>query len=131
MTGEKTEIGRRLGLRDDKTRIREKKKKRAATRRKQPGDVLNRPRDPSKGKGVATEKPMKELIPYLEERSSNPTMPNPKSFSILEGHLTTKDILAQAREMKRLADLKDVKEKSNGSLKKMFNSATGKAQTQK
>ncbi|GJW07433.1 hypothetical protein Tco_1569856 [Tanacetum coccineum] len=58
-------------------------------------------------------------------------MPNPKSFAIQEGHLTTEDILAQAREMKRLADLKDVKEKSEESLKKMFNSATVKAQTQK
>nr|GEV61740.1 hypothetical protein [Tanacetum cinerariifolium] len=75
-------------------------------------------RVPSKDKGVSTEEPMKELIPYLEEGGSNPTMLNPKSFVLQEGHLTIEDILAQAKEMKRLPDLKVEKEKSEESLKK-------------
>nr|GEZ39566.1 hypothetical protein [Tanacetum cinerariifolium] len=62
--------------------------------------------------------PMKELIPYLEEGGSNPTMLNPKSFVLQEGHLTIEDILAQAKEMKRLPNLKVEKEKSEESLKK-------------
>ncbi|GJZ55927.1 hypothetical protein Tco_0611120 [Tanacetum coccineum] len=85
----------------------------------------------SKGKVIATKYPLKELIPFLEEGGSKHKMSNLKSFAILEGQLTAKDIIAQAKEMKRLADLKVKNEKSEESLKKMLNPATVKAQTQK
>ncbi|GKG48687.1 hypothetical protein Tco_0512834, partial [Tanacetum coccineum] len=57
------------------------------------------PKDMYKGKGIAIEDPLKELIPFLEEGGSKHKMPNLKSFAILEGQLTTEDIIAQAKEM--------------------------------
>ncbi|GKD48988.1 hypothetical protein Tco_1277964 [Tanacetum coccineum] len=89
------------------------------------------PRDLGKGKRVATEEPMKQLIPFLEEGGSEPKMPNLKSFVLPEAKLTNEDILAQAKEMKRLADLKAKNEKSEQSLKKWLNPATVMAQNHK
>ncbi|GKA90446.1 hypothetical protein Tco_0812316 [Tanacetum coccineum] len=63
------------------------------------------PRDPSKGKGVSTEEPMKELIPYIEEGGSDPNMLN----------------------MKPLAE----KEESEKALMRIMNPVTVKAQTLK
>ncbi|GJU04378.1 putative reverse transcriptase domain-containing protein [Tanacetum coccineum] len=60
------------------------------------------PRDESKGKGIATEEPLKEIIPFMKKG-----------------------------EMKRLADLKVKKENSEKSLKKIMNPATIRAQAQK
>ncbi|GJY65365.1 hypothetical protein Tco_0467603 [Tanacetum coccineum] len=89
------------------------------------------PRDPSKGKGVATEEHIKELIPYIEEGGSDPKILNVKSFVTLEGVLSQEDLMAQLKEMKRLADLKTQKEKSEKSLMKVMNPTTIKAQTLK
>ncbi|GJZ94483.1 hypothetical protein Tco_0666686 [Tanacetum coccineum] len=68
------------------------------------------PRDPSKGKGVATEEPIKELIPFIEEGGSDRKMINVKSFVTPKGVLSQEDFMAQLKEMKRLADLKAEKE---------------------
>ncbi|GKD16102.1 hypothetical protein Tco_1205260 [Tanacetum coccineum] len=62
-------------------------------------------RDPSKGKGVP--------------------------FVTPEGILSQEDIMAQLKEMKRLAELKAKNEKSESSLKKMFNPSTVRAQAHK
>ncbi|GJR09136.1 hypothetical protein Tco_0791788 [Tanacetum coccineum] len=59
-------------------------------------------RDESKGKGIVTEVPLKEIMPFMKEG-----------------------------EMKRLADLKAEKEKFAKSLKKILNPATIRAQAQK
>ncbi|GJV49876.1 hypothetical protein Tco_1440088 [Tanacetum coccineum] len=89
------------------------------------------PRDESKGKGIASEEPLKEIMPFMEEGGLAPKMPNFKSFSILDGQMTNDDVMAQLKEMKRLADLKAKKEKYGESLKKIMNPATIKAQAQK
>ncbi|GJZ78671.1 hypothetical protein Tco_0643508 [Tanacetum coccineum] len=65
---------------------------------------LTPPRDESKGKGIATEEPLKEIMPYIEEG---------------------------VKEMKRLADLKAEKEKSEKSLHDILNPAIIRAQAQK
>ncbi|GJS95659.1 hypothetical protein Tco_0802627 [Tanacetum coccineum] len=57
------------------------------------------PRDPSKGKGVATEEPMKELIPYIEEGGSDPNMLKMKSLVTLEGELSQEEFMAQLKEI--------------------------------
>ncbi|GKD13250.1 hypothetical protein Tco_1197657, partial [Tanacetum coccineum] len=88
------------------------------------------PRDVSKRKGVATKEPLKEIIPFLEKGGSEPKMPNLKSFAIPEGQLTAEDIMAQGKEIKRLAELKAKKEKSKESMRKMLNPPTVRAQTQ-
>ncbi|GKD28360.1 hypothetical protein Tco_1239138 [Tanacetum coccineum] len=89
------------------------------------------PRDEHKGKGIATEDPIKDIMPFLEEEGSAPKIPNFKSFVIPEGQLTQEDVMAHLKEMKRLADLKVEKEKSEKSLKKILNPATIRARTQK
>ncbi|GKC01975.1 hypothetical protein Tco_0993585, partial [Tanacetum coccineum] len=89
------------------------------------------PRDESKGKGIATEEPLKDLMPYIEEGGSVPKMPKLKSFITPDGQLTQEDIMAQVKEMKRLADLKAKKEKSKVSLKRIINPANIKDQAQK
>ncbi|GJU95441.1 hypothetical protein Tco_1320197 [Tanacetum coccineum] len=58
-------------------------------------------------------------------------MPKLKSFITPDGQLTQDDIIAQVKEMKRLADLKAKKEKSEESLKRIMNPANIKAQAQK
>ncbi|GJT42467.1 hypothetical protein Tco_0951182 [Tanacetum coccineum] len=88
-------------------------------------------RDPSKVKGVATEEPMKELILYIEEGGSILNMLKMKSFVTPEGVLSQEDLMAQLKEMKRLADLKAKKEESEKVLMKLMNPATVKAQTLK
>ncbi|GJW95134.1 hypothetical protein Tco_0174806 [Tanacetum coccineum] len=74
------------------------------------------PIDEHKGKGIATEDPIKDIMPFLEEGGSAPKIPSFKSFVIPEGQLTQEDVMAQLKEMKRLADLKAEKEKSEKSL---------------
>ncbi|GKA02328.1 hypothetical protein Tco_0674993 [Tanacetum coccineum] len=86
------------------------------------------PRDESKGKGIATEEPLKEIMPYMEEGGSVPKIHSLKYFVIPKGNLTNEDIMAQVKEMKRLADLKAEKEKSEKSLQKIMNPATIGAQ---
>ncbi|GJU13629.1 hypothetical protein Tco_1136025 [Tanacetum coccineum] len=66
------------------------------------------PRDESKGKGIATEEPLKELIPFMEEGGSEPKMPNLK-----------------------LVKSKAEKEKSELLIKKVMNPDTLRAQAQK
>ncbi|GKB60528.1 hypothetical protein Tco_0916714 [Tanacetum coccineum] len=46
------------------------------------------PRDEKKGKGIATEDPIKDIMPFLEEGGSAPKIPSLKSFVIPEGQLT-------------------------------------------
>ncbi|GJV68679.1 hypothetical protein Tco_1484188 [Tanacetum coccineum] len=89
------------------------------------------PIDESKGKGIATEEPLKDIIPFIEERGSVPNISSLKSFITPEGPLSQKKIIAQQMEMKRLADLKAKKAKSEKLLKKILNPSTIRAQTQK
>ncbi|GJZ11244.1 hypothetical protein Tco_0546003 [Tanacetum coccineum] len=86
------------------------------------------PRDPSKGKGIAIEEPMKELIPYIEGGGSDLKKLNIKPFVTTEGELSQKEYMAQIKEMKILANLKAAKEKSEKSLRKIMNPTTIKAQ---
>ncbi|GKA66111.1 hypothetical protein Tco_0765919 [Tanacetum coccineum] len=89
------------------------------------------PRDESKRKGIATEEPLKDIMPFMEEGGSVPKIPSFKSFVIPEGQLTNEDVMAQLKEMKRLVDLKAEKEKSEKSLQKIINPGTIRAQVQK
>ncbi|GJS04500.1 hypothetical protein Tco_0321008 [Tanacetum coccineum] len=63
------------------------------------------PRDPTplkdetKGKGIATEEPLKEIMPYMEEGGSVPKIHSLKSFIILEGKLTNEDVMAQVKDV--------------------------------
>ncbi|GJT98748.1 hypothetical protein Tco_1094266 [Tanacetum coccineum] len=76
------------------------------------------PRYESKGKGNTIEEPLKYIMPFLEEGGSVLKMPKFKYFFTPNEQLTNEDIMAQVKEMKRLADLKAEKEKSEESLKK-------------
>ncbi|GJS89107.1 hypothetical protein Tco_0771743 [Tanacetum coccineum] len=89
------------------------------------------PRDESKGKGIATEEPPKDIMPFIEEGGLVPKMPNLKSFVLLEGTLSQEKFMAQLKEMKRLADLKEQEKKSEEELNKLLNPATLKAQALK
>ncbi|GJT08720.1 hypothetical protein Tco_0843182, partial [Tanacetum coccineum] len=89
------------------------------------------PRNEQKGKGIATEDLIKDIMPFMKEGGSALKILSFKSFVIPEGQLTQEDVMAQHKEMKRLAYLKAEKEKSEKSLKKILNPATIKAQTQK
>ncbi|GJY35761.1 hypothetical protein Tco_0421139 [Tanacetum coccineum] len=85
------------------------------------------PRDESKGKGIDTEEPLKDTMPFMEEGGSVPKMPKTKSFTTSVGPLSQKEFNAQIKEMKRLADLKAEKEKPEQELRKILNQATLKA----
>ncbi|GJS32018.1 hypothetical protein Tco_0530400 [Tanacetum coccineum] len=85
------------------------------------------PRDKSKGKGIANEEPPKYIMSFIEEGGSVPKIPNLKSFILLEGTLSQEKFMAQLKEMKRLADLKEQEKKSEEELKKLLNLATLKA----
>ncbi|GKE63606.1 hypothetical protein Tco_1513973, partial [Tanacetum coccineum] len=89
------------------------------------------PRNESKGKGIATEEPPKDIMPFIEEGGSVPKIPNLKSFILPEGTLSQEKFMAQLKEMKRLADLKEREKKSEEELKKFLNPATFKAQALK
>ncbi|GJS72785.1 hypothetical protein Tco_0705626 [Tanacetum coccineum] len=89
------------------------------------------PRDESKEKGIATEEPLKDLMPYIEEGAYVPKMPKIKSFITRDEQLTQEDITAQVKEMKRLDDLKAEKEKLDESLKMIMNPTNIKARAQK
>nr|GEU97437.1 hypothetical protein [Tanacetum cinerariifolium] len=65
------------------------------------------------------------------ERRICAKMPKLKSFIALDEQLTQEDIIAQVKEMKRLADLKAKKDKSEESLKRIMNLTNIKAQAQK
>ncbi|GJT30246.1 hypothetical protein Tco_0910521 [Tanacetum coccineum] len=54
------------------------------------------PRDKSKGKGIATKDPLKEIIPFMEEGRSKHKMPNLRPFSTPDGQMTNEDVMAQA-----------------------------------
>ncbi|GJU64091.1 putative reverse transcriptase domain-containing protein [Tanacetum coccineum] len=92
---------------------------------------LTPPRDESKWNGIATKEPLKEIMPFIEEGGSVTKMPNFMPFSTPDGQMTNDDVMAQLKEIKRLADLKAEKEKFEKSLKKILNPATIKAQAQK
>nr|GEW40528.1 hypothetical protein [Tanacetum cinerariifolium] len=81
------------------------------------------PREESKGKGIITKEPLKEIMPFMNKGGSFPKMLSLKSFVTPEGKLTNEYAMAQVKEMKRLADLKAEKEKSEASLKKIMNPA--------
>nr|GEY51017.1 hypothetical protein [Tanacetum cinerariifolium] len=70
-------------------------------------------------------------MPFMKEGGSVPKILSPKYFVIPDRKLTTEDGMAQVKEMKRLADLKDGKEKSEKSLQIIMNPATIKARAQK
>nr|GEU71409.1 hypothetical protein [Tanacetum cinerariifolium] len=89
------------------------------------------PIDKSKGKGIATKELLNKIMPFMKEGGSVPKIPSLKSFVILEGQLTNEDVMAQLKEMKRLADLNAEKEKSEKSLQKIMNPAIIRAQAQK
>ncbi|GJU74374.1 putative ribonuclease H-like domain-containing protein [Tanacetum coccineum] len=72
---------------------------------------LTSPRDESKGKGTATEEPLKDTMPFMEKGGSVPKMPKIKSFTTSVGPLSQEEFNAQIKEMKRLADLKAEKNK--------------------
>ncbi|GJZ70274.1 hypothetical protein Tco_0633824 [Tanacetum coccineum] len=76
-------------------------------------------RDESKGKGTATEEPLKDTMPFMEKGGSVPKMPKIKSFTASVGPLSQEEFNAQIKEMKRLADLKVEKEKSEQELRKI------------
>ncbi|GJX30787.1 hypothetical protein Tco_0240642 [Tanacetum coccineum] len=87
------------------------------------------PRDSAKGKEVAiVEEQVNELVSYQEEGGYIPRMPKIKSFITLEETLSQEEFNNQIKKMKRSADLKAEKEKSEQELRKMFNQATLKAQ---
>nr|GFC05912.1 hypothetical protein [Tanacetum cinerariifolium] len=88
------------------------------------------PRDETKGKGIATEEPLKDTMPFMDEGGSVPKMPKTKSFTTLVGHLSQEEFNAQIKKMKRLANLKAEQDKSEQELKKMFNQATLKTRAQ-
>ncbi|GJU04036.1 hypothetical protein Tco_1114374 [Tanacetum coccineum] len=89
-------------------------------------------RDSAKGKEVSiVEEQVNELVSYQEEGGSNPKMLKIKSFITPEGLLSQEEFNSQLKEIKRLANLKDEKEKSEQELRKMFNQATLKVQAQK
>ncbi|GJY93273.1 hypothetical protein Tco_0509055 [Tanacetum coccineum] len=93
---------------------------------------LTPPRDESKGKSIATEdNPMKELIPFMDEGGSAPTMQNLRQFSTFGIQMSVKDAKAQLEEMKRLKALKTEKEKSKMKLKKVMTLTKIKAQAQR
>nr|GEV75580.1 hypothetical protein [Tanacetum cinerariifolium] len=95
-----------------------------------PRDLIP-PRDESKGKRVTTKEPLKDFMPFMGKGGLDPKIPSFKSFVILKGKLTNEDVMAQVKEMKRLANLKAEKEKSEKSLQKTMNPATIRAQAQK
>nr|GEW75275.1 retrovirus-related Pol polyprotein from transposon TNT 1-94 [Tanacetum cinerariifolium] len=79
------------------------------------------PKDSAKGKEVAIiEEQVNKLVLYQEDGGSNPKMPKRESFITLEGPLSQETFNAQLKEIKRLVDLKDKKEKSKQELRKMF-----------
>ncbi|GKE16724.1 hypothetical protein Tco_1424301 [Tanacetum coccineum] len=75
-----------------------------------PPKELTPPRDESKGKGIATEEPLKDIMPFIEEGCLVLKISSLKSFVIPKGPLSQEKIMAQLKEMKRLADLKAEKE---------------------
>ncbi|GJZ27214.1 hypothetical protein Tco_0571467 [Tanacetum coccineum] len=79
------------------------------------------PREPSP--------PRDPTPPRDESKGKASKIPNCKSFVILEEQLTQEYVMAQLKEMKRLANLKAEKEKSEKFLKKILNPATIRAKT--
>ncbi|GJR56177.1 hypothetical protein Tco_1406698 [Tanacetum coccineum] len=77
-----------------------------------------------KGKGIAqtfNDDHMKQLMPILEQGGSIPKLLNLHQFSAArEGPLTIKEAKAQMEEIKRLAELKADKEKTEKRLKKLM-----------
>nr|GEV29916.1 ribonuclease H-like domain-containing protein [Tanacetum cinerariifolium] len=69
--------------------------------------------------------------PTKGEKDKNAESPKLKSFNTLGETLSEEELKAQLLEMKRLADLKAEKDKSEDKLKKIFNPATLDSQAQK
>ncbi|GKC28532.1 hypothetical protein Tco_1035826, partial [Tanacetum coccineum] len=87
------------------------------------------PRDEYKGKGIATEESLKDIMPFMKEGGLVPKISSLKSFVLPKGPLSQEKVMDPLKEMKRLADLKEHEKKSEEELKKMLNPATLKAQT--
>ncbi|GJQ98090.1 hypothetical protein Tco_0009229 [Tanacetum coccineum] len=66
-------------------------------------------------------------MPFMEEGGSAPKILSLKSFVVIKEPLSQEKVMAQLKEMKRLADLKAKKEKSEKFLKKILNPATIRA----
>ncbi|GJV46771.1 RNA-directed DNA polymerase, eukaryota, reverse transcriptase zinc-binding domain protein [Tanacetum coccineum] len=71
------------------------------------------PRDKSKGKSIATEDPIKDIMAFMEEGGSAPKISSLKSFVIPEEPLSQEKVMAHLKEMKRLANLKVEKVKAD------------------
>ncbi|GKD14657.1 hypothetical protein Tco_1199064, partial [Tanacetum coccineum] len=86
------------------------------------------PRNESKWKSIVTKEPPKDIMPFIEEGGSVPKIPNLKSFILPEGTLRQEKFMAQLKEMKRLADLKEREKKSGKSYDVLLQSLTAKFQ---
>ncbi|GJU99583.1 hypothetical protein Tco_1328854 [Tanacetum coccineum] len=71
------------------------------------------PKDKSKGNGIATEVPIKEIIPYMEEGGSNPKMSNLRSFGTSDGQMTNEDFVVKMRGFTEWLELHDLASRSN------------------
>nr|GEY09255.1 hypothetical protein [Tanacetum cinerariifolium] len=90
------------------------------------------PRLADKGKGesyVSDDEQLKQIMPLLKEGGSAPSLSNLHQFRTAdEGPLTLEEAKLQMQEIKRLADLKAKKEKSDKKLKKVMTPEELKAQ---
>ncbi|GKC97817.1 hypothetical protein Tco_1168092, partial [Tanacetum coccineum] len=77
-------------------------------------------RDKSKGKSITTEDPLKDIMPFMEEGGPAPKISSLKSFVIPKEPLSKEKVMAQLKEIKRLAYLKAEKDKSEKFLKKIL-----------
>ncbi|GJW80190.1 hypothetical protein Tco_0873012 [Tanacetum coccineum] len=90
------------------------------------------PKHKNKGNGIATEEPLNQLVPFLEESGSAPKASSFKSFVTPGDKLFQDDIIAQAKEIKRLADLKAENERNKEALQRLLkNKASIQAQKEK
>ena len=86
----------------------------------------------SKDKKVATEEPVNQLVSFMEESGSAPKTSSFKSFANSGMKFTQEELVAQAKEIQRLADLKTENEKNEEALQKLLrNQASIEAQKQK
>ncbi|GJX02547.1 hypothetical protein Tco_0186460 [Tanacetum coccineum] len=75
------------------------------------------PRDPTKGKEIATEKdPLKSLVPFLEQSGSDPNAINLHQFSEFGKKMNLEEAHEQMMYLKRIVDQKAAEEKTKKSL---------------
>ncbi|GJX11545.1 hypothetical protein Tco_0201404 [Tanacetum coccineum] len=75
----------------------------------------------STGEPLVKKLKLKQLLPFMDEGGSVPKLPNLQDFSTSgEGQMTLEDAKAQMEEIKRLADLKAKKQKSEMKLKRVL-----------